>query len=616
MEKFFIECRRVVNLAINLLLICLAYVFAFYVRFEFTMPGQYVELIANTIVPLILIKVIVFNFFGLFSGLWRYVSIDDLWQILKANLTASFLFIVFMFFVTRLIGFPRSVFILDWVFCVGGIAGVRIITRAFREIFKPMRQKKTKKVLIIGAGETGNLVVRELNKSQNYEVIGFIDDDVSKKNMKLHGKKIFGGIDEIACVVDKYGVESIVTAMPSVSGEVMRKIISLCQFPGVEIKTVPDYNKILSGEVETTLRAVEPEDLLGRETVQVNEREIQKYVQGKRVLITGAAGSIGSEIARQIIRYYPEELILVDYNENDLYFLEREFESNNTRINPTAITADIKEYDVLKHVFSKYKPEVVFHAAAFKHVPSMEKNPSAAVKNNVICTRNLIYASEHYGVERFILISSDKAVNPTNIMGATKRITEMIMQAKSKKSRTKFIAVRFGNVLGSKGSVIPLFIKQIRENRRVTVTHPDVKRFFMSIKEAVQLVLQASAIGEGGEIFILDMGEQIKIMDLAKDVIVLSGLEVDKDVKIDVIGLRPGEKLYEEPLHDGEKDQATKHDKIFIAQPDDFKMDKLMKQVKELERAAILMNSAKIIEKIEEIVPTYCPQGKRRNDFC
>ncbi|MBU1852332.1 MAG: polysaccharide biosynthesis protein, partial [Candidatus Omnitrophica bacterium] len=320
-----------------------------------------------------------------------------------------------------------------------------------------------------------------------------------------------------------------------------------------------------------------------------------------------AAGSIGSEITRQIARFSPKRLVLIDYNENDLYFLERELRSKNPGLLLSVFTADFKEVGVLKHVFPRFKPRIVFHAAAFKHVPLMEENPAAAVQNNIIGSRNIIYASEHYGVERFVLISSDKAVNPTNVMGASKRVTEMIMQAKARKSRTKFMAVRFGNVLGSKGSVVPLFKKQIEEERRVTVTHPEARRFFMSVKEAVQLVLQAGAIGCGGEIFILDMGEQIKITDFARNLISLSGLIPDKDVAIEYIGLRPGEKLYEETLHDTEKDMATKHEKIFITQPNDFDNRKLRKQIKEIERIAGLMNSEDIVAKLREIVPLYSP---------
>ena len=589
----------------HLLIICASYIISFYVRFDFAIPSRYLPIILKTIPALILIKVVTFYYFHLFSGLWKYVSMDDLWQILKANVISTVAFILAIVFIFGLKGFPRSIFILDWFICVGLVSGIRFLSRSFRERFVPRHSHKKVKALIIGAGEAGILVLKELKKNISFEVVGFIDDDLSKKGMQIHSKKILGGKKDIKNVSEKYGIEEIIIAMPSQKGAAIRDIISYCQLPDVKIQIVPGLYEILSGDVVTKLRDVRPEDLLGRETVDVDEGAIREHVFGKTILVTGAAGSIGSEISRQISKLAPKTLILVDWNENDLYFLERELKDKGPDFEIIVSPADIKEVSVLKYIFQKFSPQIIFHAAAFKHVPMMEGNPASAVKNNIICSRNLIYAANHYGVESFVLISSDKAVNPTNVMGATKRITEMIMQAKAKTSKTKFIAVRFGNVLGSKGSVVPLFKKQIEDAGRVTVTHPEARRFFMSTIEAVQLVLQASAIGKGGEIFVLDMGEQIKILEFAKNLITLSGLRPDEDVKIDFIGLRPGEKLYEEALHDAEKDQATKHEKIFIAQPDNFDNNKLMKQIKELERLSDLMDSDKIVEKIKEIVPSY-----------
>ena len=439
----------------------------------------------------------------------------------------------------------------------------------------------------------------------NYDIVGFVDDNPSKRGMKLHGRKILGGKEDIGSLVEKHEIKEIVLAMPSQKGEVIRDVVSYCQQPGVKLQIVPGMYKILKGELQIKLREVQPEDLLGRETVEVDEAGIEKYIKGKVVLVTGGAGSIGSEIVKQVAGYSPGKLILIDHNENDIYFLQREIEIKFPDVAFIVLTADCTKYSVLKHTFSKFRPEIVFHAAAFKHVPLMEDNPSAAIKNNVIGSRNLIYAAEHYGVERFVLISSDKAVNPTNVMGATKRMAEMVLQAKARKSKTKFIAVRFGNVLGSKGSVVPLFKKQIEEDRKITVTHPDAKRFFMSIMEAVQLVLQAGEIGNSGEIMVLDMGEQINIADFAKNLIRLSGFTPDKDVMIEYIGLRPGEKMYEETLHDTEKDMATKHEKIFVTNPADFDIKHLNKQIKILKKLARLMDNQKIREKIKSIVPSY-----------
>ncbi|MFC1548359.1 polysaccharide biosynthesis protein [Candidatus Omnitrophota bacterium] len=607
LKKRILDYRRSIVVLAHLFFIAAAYLGAFYIRFEFRLPQEYSPLISVTLPFLIAIKALVFYYFGLYSGMWRYVSMDDLVRIVKANIISTAIFILFIVFFHGLVGFPRSIFILDWVLCVGLVSGVRFINRSIREKIRPMNSRSSLKTLIVGAGEAGILVLRELEKNSGFDIVGFIDDDPGKRGARLYGKKILGSRKKIRDIVDRSGIQEIIIAIPSAKGETVRDIISHCQFPEVKVKIVPGMHKILSGELEIKLRDVQPEDLLGRESVEVNEREIKEYVQGKTVLVTGAGGSIGSELSRQIVEFSPRQLILVDYNENDLYFLERELEAKNKNFSLKTIAADFKDISVLKYTFSKFRPQIVFHAAAFKHVPLMEENPAAAVKNNVIGSRNIIYASEHYGVESFVLISSDKAVNPTNVMGATKRIAEMILQAKSKnsKTRTKFIAVRFGNVLGSKGSVVPLFKKQIEEERRVTVTHPEAKRYFMSVRESVQLVLQASAIGKGGEIFVLDMGEQIKIAEFAKTLISLSGLKPEKDIPIEFIGLRPGEKLYEETLLDIEKDHTTKHEKIFIAQPNDFDIKKVIKHVKELGKLANLMDDEKIIEKIKEIVPSY-----------
>jgi len=579
---------------------------SFLLRFDFSIKG-YTSVILKTLPVLIIIKVLVFYYFGVFSSSLRYVSVFDLWQILKANFFATTIFVLFVVFLHGIIGFPRSIFILDWGICLGLTGGVRLVARIFRERVGFSKQKKTKRVLIIGAGEAGVLVLRECRRNPhiNLNIIGFIDDNPAKRNLRIHGVKVLGTRKDIPFIVEKYQVEEIIIAIPSAKGEVIRDIISYCQIPEVKIKIVPGLHKIISGELEIKLREVKPEDLLGREMVEIDEREVSSYLKGKCVLITGAGGSIGSELTRQVASFGPSQLILLDYNENDVYFLSVELKQRYPQVSFKEIIGDVKDISLLKHIFSKFRPQIVFHSAAFKHVPLMETNPSSAVKNNIISTRNLIYASEHYGVESFVFISTDKAVNPTSIMGATKRIAEMLLQAKAKRSRTKFMAVRFGNVLGSKGSVVPLFKKQIEEGGPVTVTHPEAERYFMSIKEAVELVLQASAMGKGGEVFILDMGQPIKILDLAKDLITLSGLRPYTDIPIEFIGLRPGEKLSEELFLNIEKDKATRHNKIYIAQPDEFNPSLLRRKIKELERFSNLMAEDKIIEKIKEILPQY-----------
>ena len=595
--------RRVAIILANLVFIAAAYILAFFLRFEFALPHQYYDLIFKTLPILILIKGVTFYYFGLFSGLWKYVSIEDIWQILKANVVASLIFILYVVFSIGLVGFPRSVFILDWGICVALLSGVRILSRALREKLVPRKYHKKKNVLIVGAGEAGMLVVNELRKNMDYDIAGFIDDDMSKKGMTIRGKKIFGGKDKIKDVVDEYDVQEIILAMPSEKGSAIRDMIKFCKLPGVALKIVPGMYKILSGELEVKFREVEPEDLLGRETVSVDRKGIYDCLKGKSVLVTGAAGSIGSELCRQIASFEPGSLILVDLNENDMYFLELELKQKYPELNIIMVMGDVRDIGLLRHVFVKQKPQIIFHAAAYKHVPMMELIPSAAIKNNVIATRNLIYAANHYRAERFVCISTDKAVHPTSIMGISKRIGEMLIQAKHAKSKTRFMAVRFGNVLGSKGSVVPLFKEQIKRGGPVTVTHPDTRRYFMSVTEAVELVLQAGALGKGGEIFVLDMGEQIRISDLAENLIVLSGLKPNEDIEIAFTGLRPGEKIFEETLHDKERDQATKNDKIFVTAPETFDIKKLNRDIKELENFAKAMDEAAILSKIRDMVP-------------
>jgi len=612
--NYFNKYRRILVILFHLGLIIVSYLGSFYLRFEFTFPKEYfVSVIPKTLPLLILIKLLFFYFFGLYSGLWRYVSIGDLWKIFLANAVSSVTFFSAVVFYHGLFGFPRSVIIIDFILCLGFVSGVRFFARLIRETAKIDLFQKRRKAIIIGAGDAGVLTLKECqnNPVMDLEVVGFIDDDTAKKGHSIYGVKVFGGRKIIPDFVASLEVEEIIIAIPSVKGDAIRDILSYCEQTDAKIKIIPGLDKILTGRLEVKPRAIKPEDLLGREAVEIDESEISSYIKNKRILVTGAGGSIGSELCRQIARFSPEHIIFIDNHENYVYYLGVEFNTKFRHIKYNTVIGDIKDISVLRGIFSKYKPQVVFHAAAHKHVPLMEENPSAAVKNNVIGTRNLIYASSHYGVERFVLISTDKAVNPTSVMGATKRIAEKILQAKSKKSRTKFMAVRFGNVLGSSGSVIPLFKKQIEEGGPVTVTDPEVKRYFMSIPEAAQLVLQAGALGSGGEIFILDMGEQIKITDLAENMIALSGLKVGKDIEIKFIGLRPGEKLYEEILLDKEKDKVTKNEKIYVTTPENFDPSKIRKDIRELGKLASIMDEEKIIKKLKEMVPNYVPQDDR-----
>lgn len=455
----------------------------------------------------------------------------------------------------------------------------------------------------MGAGEAGILALKEYrNNPGSGEVVGFIDDDRVKHHGTIYGKKILGGKEQISKVVETYDVNEIILAIPSAKGETIREIISHCPMQKIKLKIVPKFQKFLSGELEIKPRNVRPEDLLGREIVEIDESEIGNYIYDKKVLITGAGGSIGSELCRQIVNFSPKKIILFDHNENDVYFLVVEFKTKYPQIKIKTVIGDISDVGLLKQTFSRYSPQIVFHAAAHKHVPLMEENPTAAVKNNIVGSRNLIYAASHYKVERFVAISTDKAVNPINVMGMSKRIAEMILQSKAKDSKTKFMAVRFGNVIGSNGSVVPLFKKQIEEGGPITITHQDTERYFMSVKEAALLVLQAGAMGKGGELFILDMGEQVKLVDIAKNLVSLSGLVFNKDISFKFIGLRPGEKLSEELLLDKEKDKVTKHNKIYISQSEYFDTIKLRNQVKNLQKLANIMDEKSIVENMQKII--------------
>ena len=600
--------RKPMMVIIDIALVNLSIFLAFAIRFDWRFSHLTISHCLYFMMWATFFRIVLFALFGMYQWSFRYASISEAINILKSVTIGSLLLIAIAFFARRTEA-GRSVLLIDYLICVFFIGISRFAPRGIVK-FKQLKHIKLKRVLIVGAGAAGEMIAREMINAKNriYQPVGFVDDDPRKLNSRMHGIRVLGKISDISQMIKGANIEEIVIAIPSASGKIIRGIISKCEKTLVKIKTVPELHKILTGEVTIkNIRDVKPEDLLGRETVEINTEDIAALIKGKVVLITGAAGTIGSELSRQIVKFNPRQVILFDLNENNIYFLEIELRANYSYHKFKTVIGDIKDIGLLKNTFSKYRPQIVFHAAAHKHVPLMEDNPVAAVKNNVIGTRNLIYASEHYLVERFVMISTDKAVNPTSVMGVSKRIAEMIVQTKAKTARTKFMAVRFGNVIGSSGSVIPVFKQQIEHGKSVTVTDPEVKRFFMVASEAAVLVMQAGAIGKGGEILILDMGEQIKILDLAKNLITLSGLKPGDDVEIKFIGLRPGEKMYEETLLDIEHDKATKHNKIYIAQPNSFDPLKLRKDVKTLERLANLMDEVKIIEKIKEMVPSYKP---------
>lgn len=516
-----------------------------------------------------------FQFSGLYQGVWRFSSTHDLVRVVKASSIGVVVSLVACFQLNRLDGVPRSMFFIQFLLLVVGLGGGRFFYRflkdrtAMREILGG-GDEEIKKVLIVGAGRAGEKLVRDIfaTPALKLKVVGFIDDDKFKKNALIHNVKVFGGSEIIPFLVKKHSVDKIFIAIPSASGDEVKKIVEFCKISNVEIKILPKMDQLLSAQVEISLlRNLKIEDLLGREQVQLDTAHLNIMINDKIILVTGAGGSIGSELCFQIAKFQPRMIVMADYCELFMYELEMKFKALFPHVAYYPKIVDIRNENKVNELFEYYKPQIVFHAAAYKHVPMMEYNPSEAIETNVKGTKIVSEAALRHRSEKFIMISTDKAVNPTNVMGASKRIAEMVVTDISQKAQknnllTKFISVRFGNVLGSNGSVIPLFTKQIEERRDVTVTHPDIIRYFMSIPEASQLVLQAGSMGQGGEIFVLDMGEPVKIVDLAREMIRLAGLVIDRDIKITFSGLRPGEKLFEELFSDKESYELTHHGKI------------------------------------------------------
>ena len=597
--------------SIDAILINLAYIVAFYIRFDGDFTGkmfsQYLPIYLENLITFTLIKLFIFYAFGMYKNLWRYASIEEVFQIVITSFVANTGIITYMVLTQQMM--PRSIYMLTFMLDTVLIGGVRLSVRATRNMRENnvFRKKDYKRVLIVGAGRAGALIIKELKNHDNLnsKPIGVIDDDESKLGARINGVPVLGDRYHIRKIVEAKKIDEIIIAIPSVSKKEIRQVVEECSKTKCKLKIVPGIYELIDGQVSIKkIREVRIEDLLGREPVKVDLEEISGYVGNKVVLITGGGGSIGSELCRQIATFKPKKLLILDIYENNAYDIQNELLRKYPDLQLEVLIASVRDKARLEEIFNTYSPQVIFHAAAHKHVPLMENNPQEAIKNNVFGTKNVAECAHEYGSEKFVLISTDKAVNPTNIMGATKRVAEMIIQSMNVNSKTEFVAVRFGNVLGSNGSVIPLFKKQIDEGGPVTVTHPEVTRYFMTIPEAVQLVIEAGAMAKGGEIFVLDMGEPVKIIDLAKNLIRLSGFEPDVDMEIKVVGLRPGEKLYEELLMDEEGLSATKNDKIFVGKP--FFTDlKLLKRELEILSSILLEDSNGIKDYMIKIVPTY-----------
>lgn len=572
------------------------------VRFEGQVGNQYLDPLLPNLVTIVLINLGVFYIFRLYDRLWRYASIHDLVMIIGASTVSNILAGIYLFIVLPT-GFPRSYYFLSWLLTVVLTGATRLAVRVGRYILIAGSSNNLKQVLIVGAGDAGVMLAREIQDRYAHEknIVGFVDDAAYKQKQNILGKKVRGTTKDIEELAKKYNVQEIIIAMPSVSGSIIRDIVKICNRTKCNLKVLPGLYEIIEGKAEVNqLRNVDVEDLLRRTPIKLDNCLIKQILKDKVILITGAGGSIGSELARQVAGYSPKEIFLLGKGENSIYEIHSELLGKYPELKFTPIIADVRNEKRIEQIFSEYKVDIVYHAAAHKHVPLMEMQPIEAVLNNVFGTLNVAKACAKYEIDTFVMISTDKAVNPTSVMGATKRIAELVVQYVSQELnvKTKFAAVRFGNVLGSRGSVIPLFKKQIAQGGPVTVTDKEMIRYFMTIPEAVQLVLHSSAIATGGEVFVLDMGEPVKIYDMAKDLIELSGLEVDKDIQIKVTGMRPGEKLYEELLTAEEGTLATCHEKIFTANLKKVDGEKLLSHLAEFSEVSEADEVKSLIGKI------------------
>ncbi len=610
-EKTQLNIRRIFLVSFDVISIIIAAYGSLLLRFNGPIESQYLHRVNILIGSMILIGLAIFITFRLYHSLWQFASIIELKNIIFASIMSAIANIL----ICELTGnpLPRSCYFIYFLLLVLMVGGSRFIYRFIRlyaarhNIRRRKEQRPLEKVMIIGAGVAGEKVYKEIlgSKSIYKEVICFIDDEPSKWNRTIHGVSIYGGRDKIIEAVNKYKIEEIMVAMPSASKRDLIDIFNICKETKCKLKKLPGIYQFINEDVHISdLKEVEIQDLLGRDPIKVNLADIMGYVTDKVVMVTGGGGSIGSELCRQIAVNKPKQLIIVDIYENNAYDIQLELKHNYPELNLETLIASVRNEVKVNKLFEIYHPDIVYHAAAHKHVPLMEDSPNEAIKNNVFGTLNVARAADKYNAQKFILISTDKAVNPTNVMGATKRLCEMIVQTYNKRSQTEYVAVRFGNVLGSNGSVIPIFKRQIKEGGPVTVTHPDIIRYFMTIPEAVSLVLQAGAYAKGGEIFILDMGEPVRIADMAKNLIKLSGYEPDVDIKIEYTGLRPGEKLYEELLMEEEGLQDTPNHMIHIGKPIEMNEDTFVERLINLKEAAY-GETDDIRSLIKELVPTY-----------
>ncbi|MGZ8716017.1 MAG: polysaccharide biosynthesis protein [Gaiellaceae bacterium] len=602
--------HRLLQLLVDAAIIAVSWVLAFELRFDQGLPVYYDTLLRRTILLVVAIKLAVFLMFGFHRRWWRYVSVRDMWSAARGVVVASVLAYVTVYFVSPVHGIrlPRSVAVLDLLITLTLVAGARLVARTLIERPRFGVVARGKEVIVVGAGDAGRLIVQEMQRSRmlSYTPIGFVDDDPRKRNTRIHGVRVLGTMADLPRLVRERKPDEVLIAIPSASGETRRLVVEAAQASNVPVKTLPGLYELISGDLNLAgqIRPVQVEDVLGREQVEVDFDRVASYLKGQTVLVTGAGGSIGSELCRQIARVGPARLILVDNAETALFDIERELVDERDFTPAVPVLADVRDRSRLRHVFERYRPAIVFHAAAYKHVPLMEANPLAAVANNALATQCLAEVAAEFDVKRFVQISTDKAVNRQTVMGQCKLLCEWIIETHGSRRdvSTRFVAVRFGNVLNSAGSVVPTFRRQIERGGPVTVTHPEMTRFFMTIPEAVALVVQAGGIGEPGEIFVLDMGEPVKILDLARNMIRLSGRQPDVDIKIAFIGARPGETLYEKLWADDESVGPTTHAKIMSLRRRPVDAAWLRERLVELERLVAEGDTLEVVATLTSMV--------------
>lgn len=611
-------------LSTDIFIIGLSLYLSYALRFDFAIPSHYFNDLGYVFIILLFSKISSFLFFKLYQGMWRFTSISDLINVLKSTFIASLFSISVILLVLGSNAVPRTVLLIDYMLTTIGIAAVRASVRIYSTKFvvgngrNKQKNKSTSKIktrlLLLGAGSSGEKIIREVkeNPSSTYRIVGLLDDDPSKISTTIHSIPILGKIEDLHTISMSY--DEILICIPTATNTQMRSIVAQCKVVRKPYRTIPTVYELIDKQISiNTIREVSMADLLGRQEVNLDRSSISNYIYGKRVLVTGAGGSIGSELVKQCLGYSPDLLLLFDQSEHNLFNIDNYCKEirNSTGIHP--ILGDIRDKSMVNSVFNSFQPHVVLHAAAYKHVPMQENNPWEAVITNIQGTLNVMEACENNDVDRFVLVSTDKAVNPTNIMGATKRVSEILIQSKTKNSKVKYLGVRFGNVIGSSGSVIPTFQKQINNGGPITITDPNMKRYFMSIPEAAQLILQAGSIGENGEIYVLDMGKPVLVKEIAYELIRLSGLEPEVDISIEYIGLRPGEKMYEELMTSSESLVDTSHEKIMVLKDGvDHQWDYLLTEIDKIVQSAKSYDSDLIKNKLKEFIPEYHPSEESK----